>query len=178
MELLGPSEGVSPVNFESRVSRRAAGIGIASVVTGGVLNRFAGAQTPEASPGSASPVASPVGYPQGPIGEQLQWLEESLNAEGGVTAEDVTPHFAPDFLETTPAESIAEQITALGAEGGPYAIDTQTMIMTMDFPPTNASFTINGESGGVIHGGMSIDRDSGLIRGFVLEWAPTATPVG
>ena len=166
------------MNFETRISRRAAEIGIATVVSGGVLARFASAQTPETSPDTASPEASPIAFPDGPLGEQLQWLEESLNAEAGVTVEEVTPHYVLEFLETTPVETIAEQITALGAEGGPYAIDTETMIMTMDFPPTNASFTINGESGGVIHGGMSIDRDTGLIRGFVLEWAPPATPVG
>lgn len=161
----------------TRMTRRSVAFGFAAIASGGAIVRFAGAQTLDASPEGdlATPDASPIALPQGPLGEQLQWLQDSLNAEGGVSAEEVATHLAPSYTDLTPDE-IADVITTLGSEGGPYSIDTSTMIMTMDFPPTLASFTIYGESGGVLNGGMSIDRDSGLISGFELISGTAATP--
>ncbi|MEJ7840056.1 MAG: Cpe/LpqF family protein [Thermomicrobiales bacterium] len=161
----------------TRMTRRSAAFGFAALATGGAFVRFVGAQSPEVLPEGdlATPKASPIALPQGPLGEQLQWMEDSLNAEGGVTPEEVASHLAPTYTDLT-AEEIADVITSLGAEGGPYEIDTSTLIMTMDFPPTLASFKVYGESGGILSGGMTIDRDSGLIGGFELISGTAATP--
>jgi hypothetical protein len=170
------------VNIKQSLNRRSAAAGLATIVGGGFLtSRLGLAQTPEASPADASPEASPVAFPEGPLGEQLLWLEDALNSEGGPTVEEVESHLAPGAADLAPAEEIAATITELGAVGGPYAIDWNSMIMTMDFPPTHASFTINGETGGTLQGGITIDRDTGLIGGFGLESAdatPEASPEG
>ena len=112
------------------------------------------------------------------MGEQMVWLQDALNSETGVGVDEVEAHFTQEFLATTSAETIAALITEFGAAAGPYTIDTATMIMTMDFPTTNASFNIVSETGEVIRGGINIDRDSGLINGFGLEWSSEATAVG
>ena len=164
--------------FQKRITRRTAGLGLATAISGIAVARSADAQTPEASPEVGTPEASPIAFPQGPMGEQLVWLQDALNSETGVEVDEVEAHFTPEFLATTSAESVAALITEFGAAAGLYAIDTATMITTMDFPTTNASFDIVSETGEIIRGGINIDRDSGLINGFGLEWTSEATPAG
>jgi hypothetical protein len=162
------------VTLHRRINRRTALIGIGAAATAGLgATRLVLAQTPEGSP-EASPAAQT--FPQGPLGEHLQWLQDALNTEGGPTVEEVQEHLAPESEDLPSAEEIAATITELGAEGGPYTIDTETMIMTMDFPPSHASFRIHGEAGGKLNGGLVIDIDSGLIRGFSLSRAGEGTP--
>lgn len=157
--------------------RRAILAGGASLIAGGlVASRLALAQTPDTSP-DASPVASPIALPEGPLGTAIAWLETAMNTPGGPTEEDVMAAFSPIYLEAMPPADIIALITSFSGIGGPWTIDTTSMIMTMDFPPTNASFFIDEPGGQRLHGGISIDRDSGLIGAFTLEPADeTAVP--
>ena len=128
------------------------------------------AGSPGASP-AASPEASPVGglvLPQGALGEQITWLLDTVNGTGEITEADVQARFTPDFLATTPAKDIITQIELVRASA-PVAVKDNLIIMTMDYPPSTSGFVLQSESGAEFQVGVTIDVDSGLIRGFSIE---------
>jgi hypothetical protein len=153
--------------------------GATMALGGASLHRYGLAQTPEPDAGTAatpgaSPQASPAAFPEGPLGLALAWLTDALNTEGGPTVAEVEAMFSPEFLANTPADAVAVTIAELGAMGGPWAIDTDTMIMTMDAPPSNASFTVREPGGMELNGAVTINHSSGLIQNFQLEAATPA----
>lgn len=120
------------------------------------------AATPEASPESG------LVLPQGALGEQIQWLLDSVNGTAPLTEADVAAHFTPEFLATTPAATVIEQIT-LARTAAPLSVKDNLIIMTMDFPPSTGGFVLQGTGGNEFQAGVTIDVESGLIRGFSIE---------
>ncbi|MGB3327736.1 MAG: Cpe/LpqF family protein, partial [Thermomicrobiales bacterium] len=101
--------------------------------------------SPIASP-EASPAASPASglvLPQGALGEQIQWLLDSVNGTAPLTEREVAAHFTPEFLATTPASRIIEQIE-LARTAAPVSVKDDLIITTMDFPPSTAGFVLQG----------------------------------
>ena len=134
------------------------------------------AQTPEASP-EASPVAGSI-LPEGPLGEQLQWIVDTANAGAGkITIEQINEHFDPVFFEETPMCDVFKILAALQSAGITYEIDPIGAITTMDLPASNGRITLNGSDGSQISVSVQIDRDSGLIVGLTIEPVTDATPV-
>lgn len=129
------------------------------------------AQTPAATPNPD--------LPQGPLGEQIAWLAETLNADPATwNPNDLAVHFAPAFLAQIPAEQLPALFTQLQQQLGPSHIEPGPMMTTRDMPPTNARFVLVGETGLRILVTVNIDRGSGLIDGFFVAPAPAAsTPV-
>lgn len=123
-----------------------------------------------ASP-AASPEASPVSglvLPEGALGEQIQWLLDAVNGTTPVTEADIQARFTPEFLATTPASEIIEQIELVRANA-PVSVKDNLIIMTMDYPPSTSGFVLQAENGSEFQTGVSIDTDRGLIKGFSIE---------
>ncbi|MGC4107357.1 MAG: Cpe/LpqF family protein [Thermomicrobiales bacterium] len=126
--------------------------------------------SPAASP-QASPAASPEAglvLPQGALGEQIQWLLDTVNGTTPVTEADVKARFTPEFLATTPASTIVEQIELVRATA-PVSVKDNLIIMTMDFPPSTSGFVLQADNGSEFQTGVTIDVESGLIRAFSIE---------
>ncbi|MEJ7902421.1 MAG: Cpe/LpqF family protein [Thermomicrobiales bacterium] len=132
------------------------------------------AQTPVATP-EASPVAGGQ-LPDGPLGEQIQWLVNLLNGDPAeITGDEIEAHLTPAFLDAAPAEEIVEGLLQV-AGSRPFAIDDDLIITTMDLPATNGRFVLVGNDAMRIGVSLQIDRDTGLIAGLMLELASDATP--
>lgn len=126
--------------------------------------------SPVASP-AASPAASPESglvLPEGALGEQIQWLLDTVNGSTKVTEADIEARFTPEFLATTPASEIVEQIELVRANA-PVTVKDNLIIMTMDYPPSTSGFVLQAGNGSEFQTGVSIDTGSGLIKGFSIE---------
>jgi hypothetical protein len=130
------------------------------------------AQTPAASP-EASPVA--VLLPDGPLGEQIQWLLDFANGEADQIPL-IEEHFSPEFFAEAPSEETIAALTALQTAGIDYEIDPDSIITTMDLPASNGRFILIGSDGSLTEVSVQIDRDSGAIRGLLIQPATDATP--
>lgn len=131
------------------------------------------AATPVASP-AASPAASPVTTPEhglvlppAAMGEQIQWLLDTVNGTTPVTETDIEAHFSPTFLSTTPASDVVAQIEAARATA-PLTVKDNMIITTMDYPPSTGGFVLLGAKGEEFQVGITMDVESGLIRDFVI----------
>lgn len=128
------------------------------------------AQTPAASPEPGTAL------PDGPLGEQIGWMILLLNGPGAITAEEIEAHMTPDFLAEVPAAEV-EAIVAEVAGFGPFTIENDMILTTMDLPATNGRLVLVGIGGERIELAITIDRDSGLISGLLLQpAAPEASP--
>ncbi len=143
---------------------------VATIVGGSLV----AAQTPEASP-EASPIAIP-NLPQGPLGEQIQWVVDLLNGDpADITVEEIEAHLTPAFLDAVPAEEIVDGFLQVGGSR-PLTIEDDLFITTMDLPATNGRFVLVGGDGSRIDVSIQIERDTGLISGLLFEAASEATP--
>jgi len=139
---------------------------IASLPAGG------GAQTPEASP-------APIVLPEGPLGEQIAWLLDGLNA-AGFDETGVAGHVAPALLGRASPAQLALTLNQI-AGIGPFAIEPGTMVIAPGTPPVNASLTLAGQGGVRLAMSIGVDPASGLIASLLFEPAhprPQVTPVG
>ena len=136
---------------------------------------LADAQAPDASP-PASPDTTIL--PEGPLGQQIQWLLDSLNTPADSSSADpIEKHVSSDFLATMPADKLAEDFLKLNADLGPFTIKDHSLITTMDLPATHASFVLVGKDGTEVRTSLTIDRESGLISGLTFETESGATPM-
>jgi hypothetical protein len=127
------------------------------------------AQTPEASP------EVPI-LPDGPLGEQIQWVIDLLNGDpADITVEEIDAHLTPEFLAEVPADEIVDGLSQV-AGSGPFIIEDNMIITTMDLPATNGWLVLVGDDAVRIEVSIQIDRDSGLITGLLVEPASGATP--
>lgn len=142
--------------------------GIALLLTTALLSsQVALAQTPDATPQ----------LPEGPLGAQIQWLLNTLNAPANSpSTEPIEQHVSPDLLATLPADKLAEDFLKLHADHGPLVIKDDSLITTLDLPPTHASFVLVGTDGAEIPTGLTIDRETGLISGLSFDLETGATP--
>ncbi|MGN6032731.1 MAG: Cpe/LpqF family protein [Thermomicrobiales bacterium] len=126
--------------------------------------------SPEATP-AASPAASPESglvLPQGALGEQIQWLLDTVNGTAPVTEADIEARFTTEFLASTPASTVIEQIELVRANA-PVSVKDNLIIMTMDYPPSTSGFVLQAGNGSEFQTGVSVDTGSGLIKGFSIE---------
>src|SRR5215207_9101175 len=125
------------------------------VVSGAIVTSLATAQ-------DATPV--PVGLPEGPLGEQMQWLVDYINMPAADAASvDLTTKFTPGVLADVPADQLAAIIGTLRDQLAPATIDTATIATTRDLPPTGANFTLVGVDGTRQPVSMTVVPDTGLI---------------
>ncbi len=133
-----------------------------------------------ATASAQAPEADPAILPQGPLGEQIAWLVETLNTDPATyTPDELAAHFAPVFLASVPAGQLPLLFTQLQQQLGPSRIEPGPMMTTRDMPPTNARFVLIGDTGLRVLVTLNVDRDSGLIDGFFVAPAPaplSATP--
>ncbi|MDQ3655094.1 MAG: Cpe/LpqF family protein [Chloroflexota bacterium] len=133
------------------------------------------AQTPEAPP-EASPVAG-APLPDGPLGDQIQWLLDTANAgAGSITTEQIDEHFDGAFIEEVTIEEILSVLSGLQLAGVTYEIEPNSVITTMDLPATNGRFILVGSDGSRTEVSVQIERDAGLIVGLLIQPASEATP--
>jgi hypothetical protein len=134
------------------------------------------AQTPAASPEAAA-------FPDGPLGEQAQWILEVANAgPGAIKAGEIESHFHISFFEETSMTEIFKTLADLQSAGITYEIDFNTFITTMDLPATNGRFIMNGSDGSQTEVSIQIDRETGQIVGLSIgpvggSATPEASPV-
>lgn len=129
------------------------------------------AQTPSASP------APPAALPDGPLGEQMQWLLDTANAEAGaITSEEVERHFDTAFFEQVPIDEVVAVLSGLQSAGITYDVEPNSVITTRDLPATNGRFVLAGSDGSRFEVGIQIEREAGLISGLLIDPAADATP--
>lgn len=153
--------------------------GLAVAATAVFAPRQLLAQTP-----SASPEATFL-FPEGPLGEQAQWVLSVVNAgPSNLKVNDIEAHFHISYFEETSMPEIYRQLSEIQSAGVTYEIDFDTFITTMDLPPSNGRFILNGDDGSQLEVSIQIERESGLINGFYIgpvggapEASPEASPV-
>ncbi len=147
---------------------------VAALFSALVGSQALSAQTPAASP-EASPVAMLL--PDGPIGEQIQWLLDVANGEADqIEIPLIKAQFSPEFFAGATMEETIAALTALQSAGIDYEIDPNAITTTMDLPATNGRFVLIGSDGSRTEVSVQIDRDSGLITGLLIQPATDATP--
>lgn len=149
---------------------------VAAALTAGLF----GANTLAAQTPAASPVASPgasAPLPDGPLGEQIQWLLDTANAGAGAVADkDIELHFAPAFFEEVPIDDVTAALSDLQSAGVTYEIEPTSVITTRDLPATNGRFVLVAGDGSRTEVSVQIERDAGLIAGLLIQPASDATP--
>lgn len=128
----------------------------------------------------ASPTAG-AALPEGPLGEQIQWLVDYINTpESEAASVDLTTIFSPGVLADVSADQLQQILNNIRTELAPVTVDTETMVTTRDQPPTNANFYLVGEDGTQLPTSMSVDPASGMISSIwfaaPIPPAPTAIP--
>ena len=132
----------------------------------------ASAATPEAA-AVASPVASIPDVPEGPLGEQIQWLVDLLNGDAAdITGAAIEPHLAQIVLDEVPADDLATALFTVASQGAPCTGDPGSIATTRDLPPTTAQFVLSGRDGLRLLTTLSVDRETGLIAGLFFQPAP------
>ena len=136
------------------------------------------AATPEVA-AVASPVASIPDLPDGPLGEQIQWLVDLLNGDAAnITADAVEPHVAKVVLNEVPAADLAAILVDVASQAAPLMVEPNTLVTTRDMPPTGAQFVLAGRDGVRLPTSLSVDRESGLITGLYFQPAPDPAAPG
>ena len=118
------------------------------------------------------------GLPEGALGTQMQWLVDYLDTpESEAATIDLTSRFAPWVLADVPADQLQQILSNIRTQFAPVTIDTETMVISKEVPPTNADFYLVSEDGTKLPTSLSIDRTSGLISSlwFAAPIAPVAT---
>ncbi len=118
------------------------------------------------------------GLPEGALGTQMQWLVDFINApEGDVATVDLAKNFAPWVLADVPADHLQQILSNIRTQLAPVTIDTETMVISKDAPPTHADFYLVGADGTTLATSMLIDPNTGLISSiwFATPVAPVAT---
>jgi len=160
------------------MSRRSAlRLGLAlPLALGGARIITASAQTPE-----ASPAATGI-YPEGPLGEQIQWLVETLNGDpANLDPTNLVTHVTTALASSPSAAGLVTKIGALVLVA-PLTIENNAIVTTRDFPATNGSFVLVGADGSRTQISLTVDAESGLISDLTIEPAadaatPAASPV-
>ena len=152
-------------------------IAVAAALATGLFGAYAGtAQTPSVSPAATPAASTPL--PNGPLGEQIQWLLDTANAgAGAITDEDIEAHFAPAFLEQVSIDDVVAVLSDLQSAGVTYEIEPNSLVTTRDLPATNGRFVLVGSDGSRTEVSVQIERDAGLIAGLLFAPASDATPI-
>lgn len=134
-------------------------------------------ERPLATPGS-SPVA-PATMPNGALGAQMLWLVDAINfpdIEG--TRARMTLHVAPSFLDFVPLDLLARDFATVRKDLGMVTI-TEVAVVSRDYPPSIARFTLAGTTGGAVLVSLSIDPVSRQIDGLYFSFSSVdfATPM-
>jgi hypothetical protein len=141
------------------------------VVSGAIAPSLATAQ-------DATPAAA--GLPEGPLGEQMQWLVDYINMPAADAASvDLTTIFTPGVLADVPADQLAAIIGRLRDQLAPVTIDTASIVTTRDLPPSNANFILVGSDGTQQPVSLTVAPDTGLISSiwFSAQLPPAPTAV-
>jgi hypothetical protein len=121
----------------------------------------------------ASPVAAIPDLPQGPLGEQIEWLVNLLNGDSnGITGDAIEPHLAPIVLAEVPASDLAVIIGDIALQVAPVEVEPQSIVTTRDLPPTSSQFVLIGADSVRLLTTLSVDGESGLITGLYFQPAP------
>ncbi len=118
------------------------------------------------------------GLPEGPLGEQMQWLVDYINMPAADAASvDLTTKFTPGVLADVPADQLAAIIGRLRDQLAPVTIDTASIVATENLPPTGATFNLIGRDGTQQPVSLTVDPESGLISSiwFFAQLPPVAT---
>ncbi len=140
--------------------------------SGQITNFMLQPEGPPEATTEATPEATPVmelSLPEGPIGEQAEWLLGVANAgEGALRLGDVNTHFHPSYFEGNSMPELYSQLSELQSAGITFEIDLETFIMTTDEPSTQGSFILVGSDGSLTEMHITIDPESGQITDFML----------
>ncbi|MCO5220467.1 MAG: alpha/beta fold hydrolase [Thermomicrobiales bacterium] len=120
----------------------------------------------DATPATGS--AATDGLPPGPLGEQIAWLVDYINLpDSDAAGQDIAAKFTPEVLAQAPADVLQRVLGQVRAELAPVEIVTDSIVTTMDDPPTNARFLLLGRDGIQLPASLSVDPASGLISGLL-----------
>ncbi|WP_228511704.1 serine hydrolase [Clavibacter sp. VKM Ac-2872] len=111
-----------------------------------------------AEPATPAPVAEPVVLPGSPVGQQAQWLLDTVNAEDAVPVQETGERLAQVMLDAAPAEDVAAVLEQVRA-GRPW-----TATAHEEQGPQSVT-TIASEAAGTFDMQVAVD-DAGLIQGL------------
>ncbi|MGC4189747.1 MAG: alpha/beta fold hydrolase [Thermomicrobiales bacterium] len=158
-----------------RLPRILTAMTLASTITLGLLIPTL-AQTPETTP-EASPAASP--FPDTPIGRHAAWAWRALQTgDALLAASEIEAHCDPSLLAQVPAQQLAAALVQVQQQYGPFTLEPDSLVLSKDTPATNARFTIAGPDGFRMDVMLTMDPDSKLLTGFLIQPAqhPAASP--
>jgi beta-lactamase class A len=122
----------------------------------------------------ASPESSPASQiPDTPIGQQLTWLLGAMNGNPDeITADIVTQHFAPEFLQQVPAAQLVPILKQTAMAYAPF------VLTGFASPPTDtqASALVQSHSGQMLSVQIAVTPDAPhQIIGLLFQPAPAAS---
>jgi hypothetical protein len=140
----------------TRPSRRAR---IAStLVIAAVSALLAACSVTPADPATPAPVAEAVALPASPVGQQAQWVLDTVNAEDAVPVQETGERLAQVMLDAAPAEDLAAALEQVRA-GRPWTATAH------EEQGGQSVTTIASEAGGTFDMQLAVD-DQGLIEGL------------
>ncbi|MFT2707506.1 serine hydrolase [Clavibacter zhangzhiyongii] len=148
----------------SRPARTAIALAVAAVTA-----LASACSAPPADPAADAPVAEPVVLPGSVVGQQAQWLLDTVNAEDAVPVQETGERLAQVMLDAAPAEELAGVLEQV-REGRPW---TPTAHEEQDGQSVT---TIVSADAGTFDMQVAVDAD-GLIEGlFFGEPEPDREP--
>jgi beta-lactamase class A len=137
----------------SRPARAATALAIAAVTA-----LLAACSASPADPAASAPAVEPVVLPGSPVGQQAQWLLDTVNAEDAVPVQETGERLAQVMLDAASAEDIAGVLEQVRA-GRPWTATAH------EEQGPQAVTTITSADAGAFDMQVAID-DAGLITGL------------
>ncbi|AWF99642.1 class A beta-lactamase [Clavibacter michiganensis subsp. insidiosus] len=111
-----------------------------------------------ADPATSAPVAEPVVLPGSPVGQQAQWLLDTVNSDDAVPVQETGERLAQVMLDAAPAEDLAAVLEQVHA-GRPWTATGH------EEQGGQSVTTIASAAGGTFDMQVAVD-DQGLIEGL------------
>jgi beta-lactamase class A len=121
------------------------------------------------APGSGSPDAGAepdgLNLPDTPVGRELAWLLDVINARGGAVSEaELREHFSAAFLAAVPPAELQQTFAAIAADGAPLRI------LQVSPSATDSALQVLADARGMqVLISVSLEAGTGLIDGLLFE---------
>jgi beta-lactamase class A len=103
--------------------------------------------------------------PDTPVGRELAWLLDVINARGGeVNEAELRAHFSPTFLDAVPPVELQQTLVAIAADGAPLSV-----LQVSPSATDSALQALADARGAQVLISISLEADSGLIDGLRFE---------
>jgi hypothetical protein len=153
--------------------------GVACSDSGAPTSADAGAvEAPEPSSADAGGEAGALTLPETPVGRELAWLLDVINARGGAVSEaELREHFSATFLDAVPPAELERTLTAIANDGAPLRVlqlapgATDSVLQVLaDARGMQVLISISLEAGTALIGGLLFEAPVDLESGRPRSW--------